>query len=97
VAVGSGVPVAIGVCVSAIRVRSTALAPFTGSNGVNAGGVRVFLPAGIVGSVGVGDGVALGDNVGVAVLVERNVGVLVALGSFVGVFVHVGVIVLVGT
>jgi hypothetical protein len=65
--------------------------PVFGISGVNAGGVRVFLPAGIVGSVGVWDGVALGNNVGVAVLVERNVGVLVALGSFVGDFVHVAV------
>jgi hypothetical protein len=86
-----------GMSMSIVPSPPCSCRPVFGISGVNAGGVRVFLPAGIVGSVGVGDGVALGDNVGVAVLVERNVGVLVALGSFVGVLVHVGVIVLVGT
>jgi hypothetical protein len=86
-----------GMAMSIVPSPPCSVHPVFGISGVNAGGVRVFLPDGIVGSVGVWDGVALGDNVGVAVLVKVNVGVLVALGSFVGVFVHVGVIVLVGT
>ena len=85
------------VAVGVICAISVSLAPVFGKIGVATGGVRVFLPAGIVGSVGVlvTVGVAVDVNPGVSVCVGRNVGVIVNEGVSVGKRVHVGVIVLV--
>jgi hypothetical protein len=92
-----------GTSMSIVPSPPCSVRPVFGISGVNAGGVRVFLPLGIVGSVGVGvtDFSTVDVKVGVPVFVGGNgvgatrVGVI--LITVTGVFVHVGVIVLVGT
>jgi hypothetical protein len=88
-----------GMSMSIVPSPPCSVRPVFGISGVNAGGVRVFLPAGIVGSVGVGVAVfsTVDVNVGASVFVGNNVGVAVRVAVKDGVLVHVGVIVLVGT
>jgi hypothetical protein len=88
-----------GMSMSIVPSPPCSCRPVFGISGVNTGGVRVFLPAGIVGSVGVGVAVfsTVDVNVGASVFVGNNVGVAVRVAVKDGVLVHVGVIVLVGT